>query len=293
VPGLEFNNLLSSLVGLNVMARKRVLNSLESYKRSLKNGYGLGGGADYKPWVRVQDVNSHGASAKVWGVKTRREHHLLSEIETSFFYQAEFCDSVVDIREQFPLLPLNLSESIASHLGVVHPKVPRTKVPNVMTTDFLLTRMVGGEKVYEAISVKPFDMLRNNRTCEKLDLEKCWWDALGVDFYIFCGSEEDSIRAKNIEWATHPIRYGFDCEGIDLIDVLSSLSPGVFSISHLCDLVGNALSLPPESLLYIVRYLVGAKLIEINLDCPLQETGLIEILSVNGVPERGEINGVA
>ncbi len=100
------------------MARGRKLERFEDFQRALKNKYGLGSGSSYKPWLRVQDVPSQGNSAKIQGLKTGREHHLLSENETCFFYLSEFCNSVIDIREQFPLLPLDVTQKIAAALGV-------------------------------------------------------------------------------------------------------------------------------------------------------------------------------
>ena len=103
------------------MASRRKLESLPDFQRQLRNKYGLGERENYKPWLRVQDVNSHGNSAKIDGIKVSRVHHTLSEHETSFFYLAEFSDSVIDIREQFPLLPLDLSIKIAqSLLSLIH-----------------------------------------------------------------------------------------------------------------------------------------------------------------------------
>jgi len=85
------------------MARGRKLETLKDFKRSLKNKYGLGEGAAYKPWLRIQDVKSRGVSSKIQGLKVNRDHHTLSSLETQFFYLAEFSESVIDIREQFSL----------------------------------------------------------------------------------------------------------------------------------------------------------------------------------------------
>jgi hypothetical protein len=104
------------------MARGRKLEALNDYRRALKQKYGVGEGQDYKPWLRVQDVKSRGLSSKIQGIKVAREHHTLSQLETEFFYLAEFSDSVIDIREQFPLLPLNLSFKIAQTFEIEHPR---------------------------------------------------------------------------------------------------------------------------------------------------------------------------
>jgi len=100
----------------------------------------------------------------------------LSEDKSTYFYLVEFHESVIDIREQFLLLPIGLSIKIASYLGVVHPTIPDSKVLNAMTTDFILTCF--DEKkgtLYEAVSVKSREKgLANKRKDEKLEIEQIW-----------------------------------------------------------------------------------------------------------------------
>jgi len=57
-------------------------------------------------------------------------------LERNYFYLTEYSDVVVDIREQFPLLPLEETIVIAEELGLKHPTNPKTQEPIVMTTDF-------------------------------------------------------------------------------------------------------------------------------------------------------------
>lgn len=64
---------------------------------------------------------------------------MFSDLERNYFYYLDFADNVVDIREQFPLLPINETIIIAKELGIEHPRDPVTKEPIVMTTDFLIT----------------------------------------------------------------------------------------------------------------------------------------------------------
>ncbi|MFT5277509.1 MAG: hypothetical protein ACI97K_001456 [Glaciecola sp.] len=111
------------------MSRGRKLETIQYYQRALKYKYGLGKGPNYKPCPRIQDVKSHGTRSLIFGRKSQREHHMMSSIESELFYLAEFSDNVIDIREQFPILPLNYSQKIASMLGVKHPIHPKTKAP--------------------------------------------------------------------------------------------------------------------------------------------------------------------
>ena len=82
--------------------RKRVINE-RVIERRLKEGRGQGEGADYQPWLHIQDVPSQGLATRIKGWKTGRCHHLLSKLECQYFYILEWSPVVCDIREQFPL----------------------------------------------------------------------------------------------------------------------------------------------------------------------------------------------
>ncbi|WP_420848501.1 TnsA endonuclease N-terminal domain-containing protein [Pseudovibrio axinellae] len=45
-----------------------------------------------------------------------------------------------------------------------------------MTTDFLLTCQRDGQLSYKAICVKPAEELTNQRTAEKIDIERDFWE---------------------------------------------------------------------------------------------------------------------
>ena len=77
-----------------------------------------------------------------------------------------------------------------------------------MTTDFVLTRFRDNKTWYEAVSVKPAENLTDKRTAEKLDIERNWWQLLGVAFHIFIMTKQNLIQSKNIQWVTAPIRQG-------------------------------------------------------------------------------------
>ena len=68
------------------MARGRRLKSYLDYENALGDGIGVGYGQSYQPWLRAQDVKSRGNRSIVFGLKTFRNHHLLSSVESNFFY---------------------------------------------------------------------------------------------------------------------------------------------------------------------------------------------------------------
>lgn len=264
------------------MARGRKLETLDDYKKALKNKYGVGEKANYKPWLRVQDVKSHGTRSQIWGKKTGRVHHTLSSIETQFFYISEFCDSVVDIREQFPLFPLNNSEKIARLIDVDHPVVPNTRTPNIFTTDFLLTRLVNGQLVYEAISVKPEEELTDIRVLEKLEIERIWWESIGVRFSIFTGNENTATYSRNISYVTAPYRSSqAPFSEASLASALSHLTEGKSFVKEICNDLREVAFIENVEPLDLLRYLIAEKLVVVDMSQLLEESTVIEILKVS------------
>ncbi len=261
------------------MARGRKLETFNDFKRALKGKFGLGEGKNYLPWLRVQDVKSRGTRSQIWGRKTDREHHTLSSIESEFFYLAEFCDSVVDIREQFPLFPLNISQKIASTIGVEHPTVPPTDIPNIITTDFVLTRIVNGDVIYEAVSVKPEDESGKQRVLEKIDIERVWWELLGVKFHYFTGNDLTRIQSRNISWATAPYRSAPAPFSQNLIvRALDIVSLGKLFTSALCADFVRVLGIEPNEALNLLRFLIAEKYVVVDMTHLLEESPMIEVL---------------
>jgi hypothetical protein len=115
-------------------------------------GRGKGHRENYLPWIDVAEVSSKGRSRRAAGIKIRREHHFLSDVEWNLFLLLEHSQDIVDIREQFPL-DRDLTVEISASLGIRHPCYPGTHVPTVMTTDFLVTRVRNGKAVFEAFDV--------------------------------------------------------------------------------------------------------------------------------------------
>jgi hypothetical protein len=264
------------------LAGRRKLDSLSDFQRALKQKYGLGVRETYKPWLRVQDVSSYGHSAKIQGIKTGRVHHTLSEHESSFFYLAEFSDTIIDIREQFPLIPLDLSTKIAQLLGVDHPVIAYSKPKewNVITTDFLLTRSDGVKQWYEAVSVKPAANLVNKRTAEKLDIERVWWQLLGIPFHIYVMSEDNQIQSKNIQWFTSPLRQGCQYPRAMTHKARSLVGTGTYLVEDVCKEFIEALDIDSDESLMLLKILLATKQVTVDLNNPIEETGLIKVMCV-------------
>lgn len=181
------------------MAKRRRETTEKSIEQRLKEGRGQGTGAEYQPWLRIQDVPSQGLVHRIKGWKTGRVHHLLSKLELAYFLILEWSPHVVDIREQYPLLPLAETVALAETCGVRHPSDPVSQVPVVMTTDFLVTLAGKQGPVEQARSIKPVAALAKQRTREKLEIERRYWSLRRVDWGIVTEREIPRTLANNLE----------------------------------------------------------------------------------------------
>jgi hypothetical protein len=280
-----------NFIGMS-MGSGRKLKSLEDFERALKNKYGIGQGPDYKPWLRIQDVKSKGTRSLVYGRKSQRNHHMMSSIESEHFYLAEFSNSVIDIREQFPLLPLNYTQKIAKTLGVEHPKHPQSKEPIIMTTDQLLTIDSSQGTTYHAISVKPEDDSGDLRVLEKIDIERVCWELLGVKFSYFTGNDLTRIQSSNLHWATSPFRENPINFSYDQVNcALSVLAVGQYFVEDLCNQLISMNITSHNDALLLIRFLIADKLIDVDLSTNIPESGLVDVKSV--VENQGALYGTS
>jgi hypothetical protein len=182
------------------MAKTRTRTTAASIARRIKEGRGDGYFSEYKPWLTIHDVPSIGVVTRILGWKTNRLHHYLSEhYELAHHYQMEWSEDVIDIREQYPLLPLEKTLYIAEKLGIKHPVDPKTKHPIVMTTDMLLTVKKGDELHFVAHSIKPASTL-NKRVIEKLQIEKQFFKDMGISWALITEKQINYDLVRNVEW---------------------------------------------------------------------------------------------
>jgi len=156
------------------MSKRKYEFDEQKLARFIKEGRGLGSGADYKPWLTIQDVPSEGLATRVPGIKNKRIHHALSGLERNLLIMLDWSDAVADIREQFPL-DREITRQIADSMGVAHPKDPRTRVDIVMTTDVLIDFHQSLNRPPFASAVKESTTLDDLRIIEKLEIERRYW----------------------------------------------------------------------------------------------------------------------
>ena len=156
---------------------------------------------DYNAWIHTRDC-FHGDGTRHLIPDLfyeKRVIHLLSDLEKQVYYFLRSNEKILELFEQFPLLPLSKTEDICKKYNIKPPQNPITKKNIVMTTDFLIIfKENNEEKKWVACAVKPSSKLEDQRTKEKLFIERKYWETLGVRWGILSELQIDSIYVKNI-----------------------------------------------------------------------------------------------
>lgn len=163
-----------------------------------QSGRGQGVREGWKPWLTVREVKSRGQSCVEVGSIVQRPYELLGRLEWKAFLAAERLRGVTDIREQYPLWPLESTEAIADAMGLRHPQVPKSPHKSLMTTDLVLTTDWPNEPVVP-IYVKYAADLGERRTQEKLDIEAGWWAARGARLRVVTELELPDTLGNNLK----------------------------------------------------------------------------------------------
>lgn len=258
------------------MARKRTPFTEKNIERMIKEGRGQGEGAKYKPWITVGDLPSLGRSPEILGWKTKRIHHLLSKLEAKYLYNLEWPDSIIDIREQFPLFDefdsYKETMEIAKQIGVEYPVIPKYRTPNVMTTDFLITLDVNGKKVFKARSTKYAKDLSDRRTLEKLEVERLFWQRRNIDWKLITEKQIDEALAFNVQYL-HKSKtlLGYDYITQDMIYLVEEVLRtnkhfNEQSLAVATQNVDSAFGLKDGTSLFIVKHLIANKVWIIDMN---------------------------
>jgi TnsA endonuclease-like protein len=258
------------------MAKRKRFTTTESIRKRIREGRGKGRLAAYSPWLHIQDVASRGLVTRIRGWKSGRVHHVLSLLELRCLYALDWRTEVLDIREQYPLLPLEETIAIAAACGIKHPRDPRTSHPFVMTTDFVATVLVNGVAVDQALCVKYSADLDSARTREKLEIERHYWEERKVEWKIVTEHDLPKVRARNIEWV-HAYQVLEDFCALSqpaAVKTIATLTKAVLfdnrPLRHITDATDARLKLEPGTSLSLVRYLIATRRWLVNMDEPIQ-----------------------
>ena len=179
------------------------------FRQMRAEGRGLGHGKDYKSWIFAASTKPYGNKTRWIGRITGREHQVLSDPEYYAGNIIDFSPQVTDIREQYPLWPIEETLEIGHALGVEHPNKRRkgSKAKYiVMTTDFVIDVESNRGTVSVARAVKKHRDLEDPRVLEKLEIERIYWERRGIDWGIITDQDYDETMATNIAEVIRPHR---------------------------------------------------------------------------------------
>ncbi len=250
------------------MAKKRAVWSEDTYNRRIAEGRGQNTGKDYLPWITIHDLASKGIVTRTRGMTTGRVHHTLSGLETDYLLELDYCGNAKDIREQFPLI-LKETLNLAWEHNIRHPRAPGCSFPTVMTTDFLVTLNDGTDV---ARAIKQSKDLDDKRTCEKLMLEKYYWENRNVDWKIVTEKEINRDRALNLRWlyygcAEYPYEEFSGFENAFLDYYRNTAIP----FSTVLEIIEEGFSLEPGAGMSIFKQLVLQKKIRLDINKPISK----------------------
>lgn len=161
---------------------------------------GEGHGKNYIPWLNRLTFSSTGRCRSTGlSPKTGRVHEFFSDIEYHFFLCLERDKAVLDIREQFPL-DRELTQEVARLLSINHPIYPVTQAPVVMTVDFMVTKLVNGEKRYIGFDAKPASGVEDKRTLAKLEIHRETLALMGILHHIILDTAIPRALVNKLEW---------------------------------------------------------------------------------------------
>lgn len=252
------------------MAKRARTNGSKTTARRLAEGRGQGRGSEYVPWLKIHDVPSQGQANRVTSPLHSRTCHLMSKLETDWFYAFHELPGIGDIREQFPLGHEETIE-IANQLGIKHPTDPRSKETCVVSTDFLLTLKDEFGFVERAIAVKTSSDLASKRTLEKLEIERVYWSARNIDWFIVTEKELPRALVKNQRWLQPFIDLpaSGDISEDQIARIRCAMEPEIFladkPLVEITNATDDQLGLNPGMSLCVVRHLLASKVWPVNL----------------------------
>lgn len=273
------------------MSRFRYEMTEQKIEQWIKEGRGKGEGKNYKPFLTVFDFSSDGSVNRNPGVKTGRTEHVFSQNEEWTLSVASLSVGIVDINEQFPLLPLEETIEIARLLSIKHPVFQdhtlKKEVTVVLTTDFCFTiQLPNGEKGRVARTVKMNSDLSSYRTIEKLEIERVYWKSRNVDWGIIIADILPKYFVKNC-MDLIPF-YLFDPLNIpheDVSEIFNYLTPVVLLkkqslrlIAKDCD---NHFGLKRGTSIKACRHFVATQKWVVNLNQLLDPSEILEIQSAS------------
>ncbi len=273
------------------MPRKKSEWSQAKLDKYIKEGRGEGSGKSYIPWKKIQDFSSSGRSSRISGWKTNRVHHFFSDLEKRMFFLLDCSDIVTDIREHYPLQDLELAMNIADQMGIKYPVNYSSKIPYILSTDFMITIDTDDGIINVARTIVSSSNLAKKRKVEILELERRYYQYLGIDWAIVTEKGIPNLLARNIEWihASHDLDSfaslgNYSQQEINIIKtkLKEQLVPNDTTISKVISSLDEEMNLEDGTSLSIFKHLLARK----EILCDMTSTKISTKLSTQLIQVR-------
>ncbi len=249
------------------MGKNRSTNTYKSVSWKISHGYGRGEGLSYKSWLTGHEFASRGRFIRLTGRTIPRLYRFMSTLEADAFIIYDNMPDVNDILEQY-YDTLEETLEIADLLHVRHPFSGKYYHP--VTTDLLIRK----NNSWIARSVKNSRDLEDERTLEKLEIERIYFERRGIEWKIITEKELNRDLVQNLNW----LWYGESPEALFSDPHLLQRAETVFvrwyedaalPFPALLDHVESQFCLPPGSGICIFKSLLRKDVLQIDLSKPL------------------------
>ncbi len=181
-----------------------------------------------KKWIDFMAKGEFQPIIKVWsgpkgtrrhffrGVKAGRNHHFLSDGEYRAGIYYESLPHIIDYFEQFPLWDIERAIKIANEMGGKYPQDSDGEA-YIMSTDLLCREYdpIQRKVIQIARSYKPMDSLdfkskhpiSVHRTLFKLELERRYYEELGILYRLITDAHISKICAHNLKAHRESAKY--------------------------------------------------------------------------------------
>ncbi|WP_411682894.1 TnsA endonuclease C-terminal domain-containing protein [Clostridium thailandense] len=229
--------------------------------------------------LKVTTFSSKGRATRIFGYKTKRIHHLQSDNQLRVFLLLEWYDLVINIEENIELkdleiiiddvedLRLDKFSDNEGHLYQLH-------------TNFLVTTKRDNVEEQIAISVKSLSEIERRTVIEKIEIERRFWRAKGIQFYVITEKEINKQFVDNIKWVRETL--------IDKnVENKRELAEHLYYFlqenkqGKLSDVLGefdDNVGAKKGTALFIFRYLIGIKEIAVDMEKSIDLNETISIL---------------
>ena len=218
--------------------------------------------------LKVTTFSSKGRATRIYSNKTKRIHHLQSDIQLNIFLILEWIDSVEDIVENYELIDLMEHLNNIENLRIDKFFDNKRSETYKMHTNFLISVRTNDSGLkFVALSTKSKSELERRTVIKKMEIERRYWTDKNVEFYVLTDGEINKTLVKNIRWVRETLidEAIRDKEELSLSLYKLLMKNKLETISYVLEKNDYIEELREGTSLFLFRYLIGNKKIRINM----------------------------